>query len=211
MNNEVTSQRSRTDGSASLCPDVPVNSCLVSDELLLERWEAGDAQAFEQLFSRHREAAYRVAWRLLGNEADALDAVQEGFIKVLTHWRQFRGLCRFRTWLLRVVCHCALDIGRNRQRQRRQEPWSDVAERHGGPPAGHTAELEVEELRQRLNQALALLPERQRQTLVLYVEGGLTYREIAEVTGVSIGTVMSRLFHARQKLRAMLALQVPDP
>jgi RNA polymerase sigma-70 factor (ECF subfamily) len=163
------------------------------------------------LFERHRTAAYRVAWRLLGNEADALDAVQEGFIKVLTQWHQFRGQSRFKTWLMRVVSRVALDIGRQRQRHHRCESWSRQADLQSSLHSPRDERLDGEELRQQVQVALAALPELQRQALVLYVEGGLTYREIADVQGVSLGTVMSRLFHARQKLRALLARQVPDP
>ncbi len=185
---------------------------LASDELLLARWgQSGDPLAFAVLFKRHRTAAYRVAWRLLGNEADALDAVQDGFIKVLTQWHQFRGQSRFKTWLLRVVSRVALDIGRQRQRHNRCESWSHQADLQSSIHSPHDERLDGEELRQQVQVALAALPELQRQALILYVEGGLTYREIAEVQGVSLGTVMSRLFHARQKLRALLARQVPDP
>jgi RNA polymerase sigma-70 factor (ECF subfamily) len=185
---------------------------LASDELLLARWgQSGDPLAFAVLFERHRTAAYRVAWRLLGNEADALDAVQDGFIKVLTQWHQFRGQSRFKTWLMRVVSRVALDIGRQRQRHNCCESWSRQADLQSSIHSPHDERLDGEELRQQVQVALAALPELQRQALVLYVEGGLTYREIAEAQGVSLGTVMSRLFHARQKLRALLARQVPDP
>ncbi|MEJ5276697.1 MAG: RNA polymerase sigma factor [Thermogemmata sp.] len=185
---------------------------LASDELLLARWgQSGDPLAFALLFERHRTAAYRVAWRLLGNEADALDAVQEGFIKVLTQWHQFRGQSRFKTWLMRVVSRVALDIGRQRQRHNRCESWSRQADLQSSMHSPREERLDGEELRQQVQTALASLPALQRQALVLYVDGGLTYREIADVQGVSLGTVMSRLFHARRKLRALLARQVPDP
>ncbi len=175
------------------------------DEVLLQRIVEGDVSAFDELFRRHRLSAYRVAWRLLGHEADALDAVQDSFVKVLRQWRQFRGRSSFRTWLLRVVSRTALDIGRQRQRQQlppvpirrvvacQQEPMDLIVH---------------DDLQATLQAALAQLPEAQRQTFVLHVDGGLSYREIAEVLGISIGTVMSRLFHARQKLRRLLAAQV---
>src|SRR2546429_9922672 len=93
---------------------------LPSDEQLLARHAAGDRPALEELFRRYRQPAYRVAHRLLGHEADALDAVQEGFGKVLLHLPSFQGRSSFKTWLLRVVSNAALDIGR--QRGRRGEP-----------------------------------------------------------------------------------------
>src|SRR5436853_7776680 len=87
------------------------------DEQLLQRYAAGDRQALDELFRRYRLPAYRVAYRLLGNEADALDAVQEGFVKALTHLSGFQGRSSFKTWLLRVVSNAALDLGRQRGRR----------------------------------------------------------------------------------------------
>src|SRR5262249_30541765 len=93
------------------CPPVP------SDECLLARFARGERHALDELFCRYRQPAYRVAYRLLGNEADALDAVQEGFIKALTHLHGFQGRSSFKTWLLRVVSNAALDLGRQRGRR----------------------------------------------------------------------------------------------
>src|SRR5207253_9948006 len=88
-----------------------------SDECLLARLADGERAALEELFRRYRLLAYRVAHRLLGNEADALDAVQEGFVKALTHLDSFQGRSSFKTWLLRVVSNAALDLGRQRGRR----------------------------------------------------------------------------------------------
>jgi RNA polymerase sigma-70 factor (ECF subfamily) len=183
-----------------------------SDDQLLARLAAGERDALEELFRRYRLPAYRVAYRLLGNEADALDAVQEGFIKALTHLGSFQGRSSFKTWLLRVVSNAALDLGR--QRGRREAVSID----HALTPDGEalhplTADdparpLERADLRFLLDQALATLPPAQRRTFVLHADGELSYREVAEVLGISIGTVMSRLFYARRKLRAYLAQRV---
>src|SRR5215212_338789 len=88
-----------------------------SDESLLERSVRGDREALEELFRRYRQVAYRVAYRLLSNEADALDAVQEAFVKALTHLPSFEGRSTFKTWLLRVVSNASLDLGRQRGRR----------------------------------------------------------------------------------------------
>jgi RNA polymerase sigma-70 factor (ECF subfamily) len=184
----------------------PSPSAPPSDEHLLSRHTAGDRLALEELFRRYRQPAYRVAYRLLGNEADALDAVQEGFVKVLTNLRHFEGRSSFKTWLLRVVSNAALDLGRQRGRRAAAEPGDQTASEAGllvwdDPTLG----LERADVRRLLEQALATLPEAQRQTFVLHVDGELSYREVAEVLRISIGTVMSRLYYARQKLRAYLA------
>lgn len=189
-------------------PSLPV----LEDEQLLARFTDGDREALEELFRRYRALAYRVAYRLLGNEADALDAVQEGFIKVLTHLDGFQGRSSFKTWLLRVVSNAALDLGR--QRGRREMLSLDAAppeEREQTMPLASedpTQGLEQADLRELIDEALGTLPEAQRRTFVLHADAELSYREVAEVMGISIGTVMSRLFYARQKLRAYLSRRI---
>jgi RNA polymerase sigma-70 factor (ECF subfamily) len=179
---------------------------LPSDEQLLTRHAAGDRLALEELFRRYRQPAYRVAHRLLGNEADALDAVQDAFVKVLAHLPDFQGRSSFKTWLLRVVSNAALDLGRQRGRRSAAEP-TEASEGIDGPLVWDdpTLGLERADLRKRIDAALARLPEPQRQTFVLHVDADLSYREVAEALGISIGTVMSRLYYARQKLRGYLA------
>jgi RNA polymerase sigma-70 factor (ECF subfamily) len=178
-----------------------------SDEVLLERFAAGDRSALEELFHRYRSPAYRVAHRLLGNEPDALDAVQDGFVKVLANLSGFENRSSFKTWLLRVVSNAALDLGRQRGRREAFAPVNGSA--NGEPDLlvwnDPTLGLEQADLRKLLDAALATLPDSQRQTFVLHVDAEMSYREVADSLGISIGTVMSRLFYARQKLRAYLA------
>jgi RNA polymerase sigma-70 factor (ECF subfamily) len=179
-----------------------------SDEQLLRCYAAGQRAALDELFRRYRQPAYRVAYRLLGHEADALDAVQEGFVKALSRLESFQGRSSFKTWLLRVVSNAALDLGRQRGRREAlslDAPLAaDEADARLLTPDDAARGLERADLRAVLDRALAALSAAQRQTFVLHADAGLSYREVAEVTGVSIGTVMSRLFYARQKLRAYL-------
>src|SRR4051812_16305105 len=178
------------------------------DDQLLGRAAAGDRAAADELFRRHRGVAFRVAQRLLSNEADALDAVQDAFVKALTHLPSFQGRSSFKTWLLRVVSNAALDLGR--QRGRRELLSMDALGPKGReefeplvlPEPGRA--LERQALRRKLQEALAQLPPAQRQTFVLHAEAELSYREVAETLGISIGTVMSRLYYARQRLRILL-------
>jgi RNA polymerase sigma-70 factor, ECF subfamily len=181
---------------------------LLADDQLLAKATNGCKQALDELFRRYRLVAYRVAYRLLNHEADALDAVQDGFIKALIHLPSFEGRSSFKTWLLRVVSNASLDLGRQRGRHETVnvdalgpsvredlEPFIDV---------NPGQDLERADLRRKLQEALAQLPAAQRQTFVLHAEAELSYREVAEVLGISIGTVMSRLYYARQKLRSLL-------
>jgi RNA polymerase sigma-70 factor, ECF subfamily len=179
-----------------------------SDDQLLARFARGDRGGLEELFQRYRGLAYRVAHRLLGNEADALDAVQEGFIKALTHLEGFQGRSTFKTWLLRVVSNASLDLGRVRGRHQTQSLEALTrGDRDSQEPLtlqDPALGLHRGDLRRILDQALAQLPEAQRQTFILHADAELSYREVADVLGISIGTVMSRLYYARQKLRAHL-------
>jgi len=181
---------------------------LLRDEQLLAHGVRGCKDALEELFQRYRLVAYRVAYRLLCNEADALDAVQEAFIKALTHLPSFEGRSSFKTWLLRVVSNASLDLGRKRGRRETLSFDSlgtkirEEMEPLLNQEPGHN--LERADLRLKLQEALAQLPPAQRQTFVLHAEAELSYREVADVLGISIGTVMSRLYYARLKLRDLM-------
>src|SRR6187399_906965 len=167
---------------------------LPSDDELLGRFASGHRQALDELFRRYRLPAYRVAYRLLGHEADALDAVQEGFVKALTHLAGFQGRSSFKTWLLRVVSNAALDLGRSRGRRETLSLDTSQAGDNANERLLSADEsglgLERADLRRMLDRALATLSDVQRQTFVLYADAGLSYREVAEATNTSIGTVM---------------------
>jgi RNA polymerase sigma-70 factor (ECF subfamily) len=181
---------------------------LLGDDQLLSHAARGCKDALEELFGRYRLVAYRVAFRLLNNEADALDAVQEAFVKALLHLPSFQGRSSFKTWLLRVVSNASLDLGRQRGRRealsmdalgaKHREELEPLIDQEPGQ------DLERADLRRQLQDVLGRLPAAQRQTFVLHAEAELSYREVAEVLGISIGTVMSRLYYARQKLRALM-------
>ena len=175
------------------------------DEILVRRARERDAGAREELFQRYREDAYRVAYRLLGHEQDALDVVQEALIKALLGLRDFDGRSGFRYWLLRIVGNTALDWGRRRKRRtilRIGNGRSDLPE-----PAFHddpARSLHQQDLRRALDKALDHLSPKIRTTFVLFAELGLSYKEIAETQDIPIGTVMSRINAAREKLQQNL-------
>jgi len=190
----------------ALTPNQPA-----SDEQLIARFRAGDRTSLELLFHRYRDTAYRVAYRFLSNESDALDAVQEGFIKALNHLDGFEHRSSFKTWLLRIVSNASLDLGRSRGRRETVSIESvDWQNQDAALTDGYDPILDVErtDLRQALDKALGELSDGQRRAFVLHVDGGLSYREVADVMKISIGTVMSRLFYARQKLKGLLANRI---
>jgi len=178
---------------------------VMPDEVLVDRARAGEPAAQEELFRRHSGIAYRVAYRLLGHEQDAQDAVQDGLMKALRHLEDFDGRSGFRTWLLRIVTNAALDSGR--KRKRRPTMRIDDAETGGTEHAIHedpALGLHRGDLKRALNAALDRLTPTLRMTFVLFAEGEMSYKDIAALQEIPVGTVMSRLHQARQKLQSYL-------
>jgi RNA polymerase sigma-70 factor (ECF subfamily) len=185
-----------------------LSKALPTDEPLLDRWAGGDLVALDELFRLHCSAAYRVAYRRLRREADALDAVQEGFLKAFRYLGSFRRRSSFKTWLLRIVQNTAVDLLRQRNWrravERRYNAWPDgQGERVLCPNPAEA--LELAELEQVLEKALATLPEAQSRAFALFADAGLSYLEVAEALEVPVGTVMSRIYYARQKLQVCLS------
>lgn len=182
-------------------PEAPTTAP-ITDEALVRRARDRDAEAREELFLRHRDDAFRTAYRLLGDEHDALDVVQESLMKAFARLSEFDGRGGFRFWLLRIVVNTALDQGRRRKRRKsvtlEGEPTSPSPD--DDPARG----LLRRDLRRTLDEALAKLTPTLRATFVLFAEAGLSYKEIAEAQDVPIGTVMSRINAARRKLQEML-------
>ncbi len=175
------------------------------DEVLVGVARGGDRPALEELFRRHSGVAYRVAYRFLGNEHDARDAVQDGLLKAMIHLNAFDGRSGFRTWLLRIVTNAALDAGR--KRKRRPTVGLGDGEAGGVEPTvddDPTLGLRRKDLEATLAAALDRLSPENRATFILYAEAGCSYKEIAAIQGKPIGTIMSRLHYARQKLQASL-------
>jgi len=180
------------------------------DAELVERLKKGDGRALDELFRRHRDAAYGIAYRLVGNREDALDVVQEAFIHVMRGVETFRGQSSFRTWLYRIVTHAALDYRRYRSLRAAESLDSDIAPEQAGAASQRTPQEEAadRDLSFAIDRALANVSEKNRAALVLFAIEGQTYQEVAEVLGISVGTVMSRIFNARQRLRELMASEI---
>jgi RNA polymerase sigma-70 factor (ECF subfamily) len=174
------------------------------DETLVRRARAGDSPAREELFHRHRGESYRYAFRLLGHEQDALDVVQDAWLKAFSALADFDGRSGFKTWLLRIVINTAYDSGRRRKRQPGARGGDESASPERASNEDPARGLNQQDLRRRLDQALGGLSSTLRETFVLFAELGLSYKEIAETQDVPIGTVMSRIHSAREKLQADL-------
>ncbi len=188
-------------------PDVQI-----AELRLIRQAAAGEPQARRALFERYRDEAYRVALRITGRPADALDVVQDAFIRAFGSLADFRGQARFRTWLLRIVANRARDLLRSRRVRKAVSLDADDETQMpqiagDDPPPGKT--LEQQELAERIRAAVQQLPEAQRVVFALYASGQMTYGQIAETLGIPVGTVMSRLYHARRRLAELLADLAP--
>ena len=190
--------------------------------------EAGRA-AFERLYRRYRERAYRVAYAVVRHREDALEATQEVFVKVHQALETFDTRGRFVTWLCRIARNQAIDMLRRRG-TRREQSWGEdssgpipqeavsglardaapgftAAERTtplGSTEVGSAEDLERSEVQRRIAAALDRLPEKHRTVFMLYSYEEMSYQEIADTLDVPLGTVMSRLFHARKKIKEQL-------
>lgn len=179
------------------------------DRVLVERCRAGDVTAFEPLVEKYRRRVWRLAYNVLRDPEDAWDAAQEAFIRAFQALPSFRGQSAFYTWLFRIVVNVASDRARQRAAQGRafgtervaMEEWARVPVEGAEAPDGAAARAEE---RERISRALGALPERHRTIIMLSDLEGLSYREIADVLKIPMGTVMSRLHNARKRLRAVL-------
>ena len=181
-----------------------------SDEQLVAWAKDGDTEAFEELIHRHRDKIYARAMIMMRNEGDAVDLSQEAWVKAWQRLRQFQGESSFATWMTRIVINLCLDQIR-RQKRTRAESIEELEEESGGVERqmpvvenNPTEGLETEELRRRIDEAMGKLTDAHRTVLVLHEFEGLEYKEIAKRVGISIGTVMSRLFYARRRLATLL-------
>jgi RNA polymerase sigma-70 factor (ECF subfamily) len=173
----------------------------VTDAELATRAAAGDGDAFGELVTRHAQTARRVARTLTTDPSDADDAVQEG---LLAAWRaidRYDPARPFRPWLLRIVLNAARDLLR-RRKVRRAEALSATHPSTEPDPERHARRAM---LRERLEEALRTLPERQRVAVTLFDAEGYAHAEIAALLGVPEGTVRSDVFHARRALRGAMA------
>lgn len=172
-----------------------------AERALVEAAAAGSREAFDELICRHQTAILNLIRALVAGTADSDDLAQEAFVRAWKGLRRFRGDSSFRTWLCRV----AINVARTeRARQRNVLRWFRPAAEAREPESGHEPIDAILARRQAVERALQSLPDDLRVAVTLRDLRGLEYREIAEILDVPIGTVESRIFRARQRLRPLL-------
>lgn len=170
---------------------------------LVERLQAGDERAFEELVEEYRERVYRVAWRILRDDEDAEDAAQEAFIKIFKSIGRFEGRSSVYTWIYRITVNIALNKLK-RDKFRRMVPLGDMIRKDTRPGADPSRTTMGSEIARRIGEAVDTLPEKQRAVFTLKFYEELSHREIAEIVGCSEGTSKANYFHAIRKLRKLL-------
>jgi RNA polymerase sigma-70 factor (ECF subfamily) len=182
-----------------------------SDEQLLARFTRGDRAALGELASRHESLLVGLATGLLGGRADlARDAVQDSWVKVIKHGKSFAGQSSFKTWLYRIVINRCKDVRERESRPRMHPEDSMLAaahthEAHEPPPSMASQHAE---LNGTLRAAVDELGGPQRLVVLLCYHRGLTHTEAADVLGIPVGTLKSRLNAALKDLRAQLGMEV---
>ncbi|MGD0835860.1 MAG: sigma-70 family RNA polymerase sigma factor [Polyangia bacterium] len=180
---------------------------------LVEQARAGNREALDQLLAILRPRAIAVAMKVLRNDQDAEDAVQEAFVKLWRSLHAFAGRSSFSTWVHRIVMNSSLDLLR-RSGSRCASRAADCSQEASAPePASpHTPESDLaeDEVKWMVRSAIARLPVLHRQAVELREIESCSYQEMADIIQCPIGTVMSRLHHARHRLAADLGQPLDD-
>jgi RNA polymerase sigma-70 factor (ECF subfamily) len=184
----------------------------IDDLELVVAARKGDRGAFRSLFERYHRRVYALALGVLRHPDDALDVVQDAFVKAHKYLDKFEGNSSFYTWLYRIVMNLAIDHLRKHRRVKPVEfDEARLEDAHaedsllprilGGNPGRALLDKEI---RRRVDAALDELSENHRAVLVMRELEGLSYEEMAQAMGCSKGTIMSRLFHARRNMQKRL-------
>jgi RNA polymerase sigma-70 factor (ECF subfamily) len=191
-------------------PAAPAKIDPAGDRPLVRAAQRGDGAAFRALVEKYQRRVYQLAVSMLKDPDEAMDIVQETFVRVHRYLPSFKGDSSFFTWTYRIAANLCLDASRKKGRGERveiDEVDADI-EAHMDPPsaafAGPQRAALNEELKEKIEEALQGLSENHRAILLLRELDGLSYEELAKVLGIRKGTVMSRLFHARLKMQRKL-------
>jgi RNA polymerase sigma-70 factor (ECF subfamily) len=173
---------------------------------LAERHRYGDEKAFEEVYARYGPMIHNLSLRMAGDSSDAADLTQEIFLRVYRHLGKFKGRSSLKTWIFRVGLNCCRSRLRRRSLLRARFPEADVRQLDNVEDLSRSPESRAmaADSASQVTAALARLPLVYREAVVLRDIQGLSYLEIAEVAGVRVGTVRSRIARGRLRLREFL-------
>jgi RNA polymerase sigma-70 factor (ECF subfamily) len=190
-------------GAATVRPEPDVH--------LVTRAQRGDQVAFGELVNRHHSTVRRVAHAILRSPAETDDVMQEAWLHVYLHLPRFQGTASFRTWVHAIVRNRAIDHRRSAQRRewaRTRLSAVSIPDELGSGARSPEALILDAERRERLTHAIAALPGRLREPLQLWHSGRHSYDEMARITGVTVGTIKSRVWEARQRVTQALSMAI---
>jgi RNA polymerase sigma-70 factor (ECF subfamily) len=172
---------------------------------MISRCQRGDQEALKEIFDKYHKKVYRIAYGVVRQREEALDIVQEVFIKLFRSIKNFKGRSHFYTYLYRMVMNTAIDHARKAGKQF----ISSLDEEGSFEPSDNVEKgpervLLQKELEERVKLAMDRLPPEQKAALIFRDVEGLSYQEMAEAMGCSIGTVMSRLHYGRKRIQELL-------
>jgi RNA polymerase sigma-70 factor (ECF subfamily) len=187
-----------------------------NEQILIKQAKAGDEASFELLIKNCKTKAYNTALRYLRNEDDAMDALQESFIKIFRHLDKFKGDCKFETWVYRIVVNTCNDILKKNKNYKNnislhyvdeeRETLIEIPDTSPTPPEILDSKLSAAYVLDCLNK----IPEDQKEIIILRDIQGFSYDEISEILNCSMGTVKSRINRARLKLKQKVLEQYDE-
>ena len=179
----------------------------LDENKLISRASGGDPSAFNQLMGMHEKRMYAVALRMCGNREDAQDCLQEAMLRVYRAIGGFKGQSSFGTWVYRITMNTCLD--ELRRKKNKQNVSFDNLLDQGWSPADDSASPEKKvmqiEMRKSISTSIQELPEDMRSAIIMRDIHGYSYDEIADILGVNVGTIKSRISRGREKLREKLS------
>ncbi|HUJ74442.1 MAG TPA: sigma-70 family RNA polymerase sigma factor [bacterium] len=207
-------------GSQAMLPDQGAAESHQRDHELIAAFKGGDRAAFSELVLKYETRVYNHCLRMVNDEEESQDLTQEVFLKVYRNIRNYEHTYAFYTWLYRITVNCCIDYLRKKRRHAQEVSLTPPADDDPGE-AGREHSIPDEtfvpdkqylnrELSSVLNQAIGQLSEKLRAIIVLKEIEGFSYEEIAEILNCSRGTVKSRLFRARERLKELLAPYVAE-
>jgi RNA polymerase sigma-70 factor (ECF subfamily) len=213
-------QETMSEPGVTLAADAGAAESHAHDHRLVAAFKNGDQAAFEELWLKYEQRVFHHCLRMVGDEQESQDLTQDVGVKVIRNIKNYEHTYAFYTWLYRITVNCCIDFLRKKRRHAQEVSLTPNSDDDGGEQASeHNIRDETFmpdktllnlELSDVMNRAIAQLSEKLRAIIVLKEVDGFSYEEIADILDCSRGTVKSRLFRARERLKELLEPYVLD-